>query len=104
MSVLQQLKRWNLSRTNKLWLTATARLRPPTQQSPFYSTTNGSLDETSENKPSTDEEATHPKHDPPAAPPQGHNVDDFGREINGPKGPEPTRYGDWERKGRVSDF
>lgn len=20
------------------------------------------------------------------------------------KGPEPTRYGDWERKGRVSDF
>lgn len=25
-------------------------------------------------------------------------------EINGPKGPEPTRYGDWERKGRVSDF
>ena len=26
------------------------------------------------------------------------------KEINGPKGPEPTRYGDWERKGRVSDF
>ncbi|VVC46096.1 Hypothetical protein CINCED_3A024087 [Cinara cedri] len=25
-------------------------------------------------------------------------------ELNGPKGPEPTRYGDWERKGRVSDF
>ncbi|KAL2718501.1 hypothetical protein V1478_012377 [Vespula squamosa] len=25
-------------------------------------------------------------------------------EINGPRGPEPTRYGDWERKGRVSDF
>ncbi len=25
-------------------------------------------------------------------------------EYNGPKGPEPTRYGDWERKGRVSDF
>ncbi|KAI1296919.1 Succinate dehydrogenase assembly factor 4, mitochondrial [Halotydeus destructor] len=25
-------------------------------------------------------------------------------EVNGPKGPEPTRYGDWERKGRVSDF
>ncbi len=22
----------------------------------------------------------------------------------GPAGPEPTRYGDWERKGRVSDF
>jgi len=26
------------------------------------------------------------------------------REIGGPSGPEPTRYGDWERNGRVSDF
>ncbi|KAL1375935.1 hypothetical protein pipiens_017188 [Culex pipiens pipiens] len=25
-------------------------------------------------------------------------------EVGGPRGPEPTRYGDWERKGRVSDF
>lgn len=25
-------------------------------------------------------------------------------EINGPKGPEPTRYGDWEKKGIASDF
>ena len=25
-------------------------------------------------------------------------------EINGRKGPEPTRYGDWETKGIVSDF
>ena len=25
-------------------------------------------------------------------------------EINGPKGPEPTRYGDWEQKGRCTDF
>ena len=25
-------------------------------------------------------------------------------EVGGPKGPEPSRYGDWERKGRVSDF
>lgn len=25
-------------------------------------------------------------------------------ERGGPAGPEPTRYGDWERKGRVSDF
>jgi len=25
-------------------------------------------------------------------------------EINGPKGPEPTRYGDWEVKGLASDF
>ena len=26
------------------------------------------------------------------------------KEINGPQGPEPTRYGDWERKGIISDF
>ncbi len=25
-------------------------------------------------------------------------------ERGGPKGPEPTRYGDWEKKGIVSDF
>jgi hypothetical protein len=25
-------------------------------------------------------------------------------EINGPKGAEPTRFGDWERKGITSDF
>ena len=25
-------------------------------------------------------------------------------ERGGPRGPEPTRFGDWERKGRVSDF
>ena len=27
-----------------------------------------------------------------------------GKEVDGPKGPEPTRYGDWERKGIASDF
>ena len=25
-------------------------------------------------------------------------------EIGGPKGPEPTRFGDWEQKGRCTDF
>jgi len=25
-------------------------------------------------------------------------------ESGGPKGPEPTRYGDWERNGRCTDF
>jgi hypothetical protein len=25
-------------------------------------------------------------------------------ETGGPAGPEPTRYGDWERKGRAVDF
>jgi hypothetical protein len=26
------------------------------------------------------------------------------KEINGPKGLEPTRYGDWEKRGIASDF
>lgn len=25
-------------------------------------------------------------------------------ELGGPKGPEPTRFGDWEQKGRCTDF
>jgi hypothetical protein len=25
-------------------------------------------------------------------------------ELGGPKGPEPTRYGDWEKKGITYDF
>ncbi len=26
------------------------------------------------------------------------------KELNGPTGPEPTRFGDWEKKGIASDF
>jgi hypothetical protein len=26
------------------------------------------------------------------------------KEVGGPKGPEPVRYGDWEKKGIASDF
>jgi hypothetical protein len=26
------------------------------------------------------------------------------KEYGGPSGPEPTRYGDWEKKGLTSDF
>jgi hypothetical protein len=29
---------------------------------------------------------------------------DAAKEINGPSGPEPTRYGDWEINGIASDF
>jgi hypothetical protein len=31
-------------------------------------------------------------------------AEDKPREFQGPQGPEPTRYGDWERKGIASDF
>ena len=29
---------------------------------------------------------------------------EYGREYGGPKGREPTRYGDWEKNGRCIDF
>ncbi|MEJ8568299.1 DUF1674 domain-containing protein [Elongatibacter sediminis] len=48
---------------------------------------------------------------PNSAPPKTHAVADHRgsdnaavREIGGRKGPEPTRYGDWEKNGRCTDF
>lgn len=42
---------------------------------------------------------------PPAPQPPGTKVETPPvTEIGGPKGLEPTRFGDWERKGRCSDF
>ncbi len=41
---------------------------------------------------------TKPGATKPAAPPP------MPKEIGGPAGPEPTRYGDWERNGRCTDF
>lgn len=32
------------------------------------------------------------------------DVNPVTKEQGGPRGPEPTRYGDWERKGRCVDF
>jgi hypothetical protein len=46
-------------------------------------------------KPATPEPAEATKNPVPAPMP---------KEIGGPTGPEPTRYGDWERNGRCSDF
>ena len=40
----------------------------------------------------------------PAARPNAGKAPDKPKEIGGPSGPEPTRYGDWERKGICVDF
>jgi len=32
------------------------------------------------------------------------NANPAAKEFGGPKGPDPTRYGDWEHKGIASDF
>lgn len=46
--------------------------------------------------------------DPPAVTPiqdsRDSDVNPETGEIGGPRGKEPTRYGDWERKGKISDF
>ena len=34
----------------------------------------------------------------------GGDADTRPKELGGRKGPEPTRYGDWEKKGIASDF
>ncbi len=36
--------------------------------------------------------------------PAAANATPLQTEFQGPTGPEPTRYGDWERKGIASDF
>ncbi|EXB84238.1 hypothetical protein L484_000138 [Morus notabilis] len=35
---------------------------------------------------------------------EGTSLNEQTGEVGGPRGPEPTRYGDWERNGRCYDF
>ena len=49
-------------------------------------------------------EERHPDAEKEPLPEWPDGVNPATGEKGGPKGPEPTRYGDWERKGRVSDF
>lgn len=51
-----------------------------------------------------DELDEHPQADKNPLPPFPNDTNPLTGEVGGPRGPEPTRYGDWERKGRVSDF
>ncbi|KAK2705002.1 succinate dehydrogenase assembly factor 4, mitochondrial-like [Artemia franciscana] len=50
------------------------------------------------------EEGQHPFQEKEPLKPWPDNTNPNTGEVGGPKGPEPTRYGDWERKGRVTDF
>lgn len=53
------------------------------------------MDDATKNKDTASQAA--PKDEPKKAPP-------LTPEFGGPKGPEPTRFGDWEIGGRCSDF
>jgi hypothetical protein len=50
----------------------------------------------------------HPESDPNASPrprdDRAVSEEIPSGEIGGPTGPEPTRFGDWEKKGRCIDF
>ena len=48
------------------------------------------------------EEPVASKHQKPVAKPKP--TDAVNLEVGGPEGPDPTRYGDWERNGRCIDF
>lgn len=51
--------------------------------------------------------ASRPSGGAAAAPPKQEVAPAAGakpKELGGPQGPEPTRYGDWERKGICYDF
>ncbi|XP_020287794.1 succinate dehydrogenase assembly factor 4, mitochondrial-like [Pseudomyrmex gracilis] len=50
------------------------------------------------------EEGKHPYQEKEPLKPFPNNTNPKTGEVGGPRGPEPTRYGDWERKGRVTDF
>ena len=53
----------------------------------------------SKNKPESPDSKQDSKQDDTAAEPSERP-----REIGGRKGPDPTRYGDWEKGGRCIDF
>ena len=58
-------------------------------------------------KPATDQTAAANTADAPPSPdslPSPDTTKLSPTELHGPKGPEPTRYGDWEQKGRCTDF
>jgi len=55
------------------------------------------------NKKNENNRLPHPPANGNDAPPQPQ-ARPVAKEVNGPKGLEPTRYGDWERNGRCIDF
>lgn len=55
------------------------------------------MTETEKPKPAAETKPEPPKMPPKIAP-------KMPKEIGGPTGPEPTRYGDWEKNGRCTDF
>ena len=54
--------------------------------------------------PKAEKQSSDPSSSDTSVPPTDRKVTDAVKEIGGQKGPEPTRYGDWEKGGRCTDF
>eukprot|EP00037_Helgoeca_nana_P030218 m.371765 g.371765 ORF g.371765 m.371765 type:complete len:118 (+) comp28134_c1_seq6:150-503(+) len=81
---------------------ATARAEPPTTTTDDSSSSDEGLRGTGDGVLS--EPAAPGEESMKPATSTGGRVNPVTGEVNGPRGPEPTRYGDWENKGRCSDF
>jgi hypothetical protein len=79
------LPRWDFAMTDDPWLPA--RAEPAAERKPLTPAAQRALAEAEARRKTAEANAK------PAA-----------KEFQGPKGPDPTRYGDWENKGIASDF
>ena len=73
----------------------------PHQEIPLQNNKQESIKEDLETKNKEEEEG---EDDAQYVDENGNFVNKATGEVGGPRGPEPTRYGDWEQKGRCSDF
>lgn len=69
-----------------------------------HETQNTTLQSAASNQPATADAVVAGDQGPHSATPHADATDTKVNELGGPKGPEPTRFGDWERKGRCVDF
>ena len=69
-----------------------------------YSERRNTLNDRGVPLPFENKKERHPDQEKEPLPEWPDGVNPHTGERGGPKGPEPTRYGDWERKGRVTDF
>ncbi len=55
-------------------------------------------------RPADTDPTAAPEDDPPAAETDSEAAAEPVPEVGGRDGPDPTRYGDWEKQGRCIDF
>ena len=70
----------------------------------FCSDTSKKSQSTNDSNGDTQEKDLHPDREKEPLKPHPGGINPVTGERGGPAGPEPTRYGDWERKGRAYDF